>query len=167
MPPRFMAADSHSRSLRPPPRVHPSTSPQRDRAFRRSFPNCEAVLIDACVSISSASRFIGHDFNQLGDDLELLFIRTGEDDRLEVRIDGFQRDVRMAPRIPVLCLLAFVAFDGVALAGFGIGGVPELDENGLALARPLDRRAEEALRAVRDRRLHGLADNLGDEHAGA
>lgn len=71
------------------------------------------------------------------------------------------------PRIALGDHLAFIALDGVALTGLGVGGIAQLHEHGLALASALDRGAEEAVRAVWDGGLHGLADHLGDEHAGA
>jgi hypothetical protein len=53
------------------------------------------------------------------------------------------------------------------LAILGVGGVAQLHEHRLALARPLDGRGEEAVRTVGDGGLHALADDLGYEHAGA
>jgi hypothetical protein len=38
----------------------------------------------------------------------------------------------MAPRVAVLRLLALITLDRVTLPGLGVGGVAELDENGLA-----------------------------------
>jgi hypothetical protein len=40
-----------------------------------------------------------------------------------------------------------------------------LDEDGLALARALDRGTEDAVRAIRDPGFHRPTDDLGDEHA--
>ena len=53
------------------------------------------------------------------------------------------------------------------MPGFRIDGVAQLHEHGLALARALDRCGEQAIRAIGDGRLHGLANDLGHEHAGA
>ena len=58
-----------------------------------------------------------------------------------------------------------VALERVAGAGFGIDGVAELHQHGLALPRALHRRPEQGVRAVGDQRLHGAAGDLRDEHA--
>lgn len=99
--------------------------------------------------------------------MELSFIRAGEHDRLEVRVDGLKGDLLVAPGVALLRLLAPVPLDGVALSGLRVGRVAKLDENGLALARALDGSSEEAPGTVVNRGFHGLADHLGDEHARA
>ena len=46
-----------------------------------------------------------------------------------------------------------------------IGGVAKMDEEDLDLARAFDRSSEKAPGTVTNRGVHGLADDLGDEHA--
>ncbi len=48
----------------------------------------------------------------------------------------------MLPGVAFGGLFALVPLDGVTLAGLGIGGVAELDEDGLALARALDQHGQ-------------------------
>ena len=103
-------------------------------------------------------------FQELRNHLKVPFIRTGQGDRLKVRVYGLQSDFRMTPRIPLHRPFTFVTFDGVTLAGLRIDLVSELDEDGLALPAPFNRGAEETPGTVRDRRLHGPADDLGGEH---
>ena len=83
----------------------------------------------------------------------------------KVRVDGLEGDLLVEPGVAALRLFALVALNCEALTSLGIGGAAELDEDGLALARALDRSAEEAPGTVGDGWLHGPSDDLGDEHA--
>ena len=76
-------------------------------------------------------------------------------------------DDGMVPSVALAGLLAFLALDGLRLVSFRVGGVAKLHKCGLSLPRALDGRGEEAVCAILDHGLHGLAEDLGDEHAGA
>ena len=106
-------------------------------------------------------------FQQLGDHMDLPFVLGREHDGPEARVAGLEGDASVAPAAVVVLgtLLALVALDGVALAGLRVDIVAKLHEHRLALARAFDRCREEAPCAVGYRRFHGLADDLGDEHA--
>ena len=114
-----------------------------------------------------ASRLVRQHLDELSHDLELILVRTQEDNRLKVTVDWLEGDPCVTPRITVLLFLALIPLYGVTLSGLGIRDVAELDEHGLTLPRALDRPSEEAPRAVGDRRLHGLANDLGNEHTWA
>ena len=125
-----------------------------NRAIEQSSKGGLAKHVLDCVN---GSRFVHKHLDQLGHNLELLLVRAGENDCLEVGVDGLQRDLRMEPGVALLCFFALVALDGEALAGLRIGGVAEPDENGLALPRPFNRRAEKAVGAVGDRMANSAA----------
>ena len=112
-------------------------------------------------SVSAKGSLAFQNLDQLCDYLELSFVRAGEHDRLEVRVDGLEGDLLVAPSVAFLRLFALVTLDRVALTGLGIGGVAELDEDGLALTRALDRSAEEAPGTVGNRGLPWTCRQLG------
>ena len=121
------------------------------------------VRFELLLNHASAAQHL----DQFRDHLQLVFVRAGEHDRLEVRVDGLEGDLLVAPGVALYRLLALVALDGVALSGLRVDGVAKLDQDSLALARALDRRAKEAPGAIGNSGLHGFAQNLGDEHARA
>ena len=112
----------------------------------------------------SSSRFPAQNFDDLSDNLQLSLVRAGENDWREASVDRFERNFRMVPRVPVARLLALITLNGVTLAAFRVGDVAHLHEHRLPLARALYGRSEEAVRAIRNARLHGLPNHLGDEH---
>ncbi len=104
--------------------------------------------------------------HQFGDDGYFGFVFGGEVDGGVVGVEGFEGDAEVAPGgVGGLGLLACVLFYCVALVGFGVEVVEELDEEDFALAGAGDRCGEDAVGAVRDLWLHGVAGHLGDEHA--
>ena len=126
--------------------------------------NGRALVDPPSVIRRAPSPLTSEDLNDLGHDLELTFVITCEHDRSKSGIDGLEVDPRVAPGVAVPGLLALVALYGVTLAGLWVGGITELDEDGLALARACDGGGEETIGAIRDAGLHPLAHDLGNEH---
>jgi hypothetical protein len=52
----------------------------------------DVARVGACVSLALASRLVRQHLDDLGHDLELLLVRAGQDDRLEVRVDRLEAD---------------------------------------------------------------------------
>lgn len=86
-----------------------------------------------------------------------------QQDRGKSGIHGLQRHLLLLSGWPRK-RTAVAALDGVALTALWIDGVTGLYQDGFALSGPFDRRSEQAISAVGDHGLHGLSDDLRDEH---
>src|SRR5664280_1098838 len=124
----------------------------------------DKVLKSVATIVSYWDHFESHNLKELSHDPELVLVRAREDDWLEIGVDGFEEDRGVAPGVTVGGLLALVALDGVALTSFWIGRGAQLDPHHFALPGALNGRDKEAVGALWNHWLHGLAHQLGDKH---
>lgn len=90
----------------------------------------------------------------------------GDGDGVVVRVQGEEFDTVVLPGVFEDRLGGVVFFHGEAAADFRVAHGVELDEDDAALAGALRAGAEEVPGAVLDLRLHRVAADAGDEHAG-
>ena len=98
--------------------------------------------------------------------MQFAAFRVSQDDRFKFGVVRPQSNTHVPPGFTVPGFLTLVAFDRVAVAGFGVGGVLELNQHGFSLPRTRYWCAEQAERSIPDGRFHGFADDLSDKHPG-
>jgi len=124
-------------------------------------------MVDAHVEIrQSPVHGSGEGGNPLADDDHFRRFVWSDDDGIVVAIQREKFDVFVAPVVLSDPLGRLILFDREASAVFEIAAGFELHEDNLAIARALRALSEEVPGAVLDLRLHRVAADAGDEHAG-